>query len=421
MYVQRLEARPWFETGNKLDGPAAFQLLKQRTENHQSRTRCVYVHIPFCESICDFCALYTKAVKHDQVAVFDNYLDTTLSAIRAHPYANIGTTPTTVHFGGGTPLHIGLERFSKLVSTLREAFGHDVNTEWAIEVTTSSMTEETLTALKALDFKRIHLGIQTLDDGIRKSCGRQETKSQCLEKVRLVKQAGFHQSVDLIIGLEGMTEELVLQDLEQLYETGVRMFSLCELRHRSKRQYAQCHTQDRIEQNYQFWQVVWAFMSERDLKPIHIGQFGRDYEDNLYFTHPARNEDCIAIGPYAHGSYGNLYYSNKLLPEYHKATIAVDGLIQHAVEYPGDIQVIRQLESELLAHHVSDTTLSFVSDTYGDDFSAILTAWQKQGYLQQLNDHHYTLSCEGSWYVGNMCLHLRQLPQLHSQREIGVG
>ncbi len=421
MYAQRLEAHPWFESGNKLEGTKAFQLLKQQTENHLSRAYCVYVHIPFCDSICDFCALYTKAVKHDQDAVFDAYLDTTLSAIREHPLANIGTTPTTVHFGGGTPLHIGMERFSQLVYVLRDALGFDASTEWAIEVTTSSLTEDTLNALKALNFKRIHLGIQTLDDNIRQSCRRRETKSQCLEKVSLVEQAGFHQSVDLIIGLDGMTEAIVLQDLEQLYEAGVRMFSLCELRHRSNRQYAQCHTKDRLEQNYQFWQVIWAFMSERDLKPIHIGQFGRDYEDNLYYTHPARQEDCMAIGPYAHGSCGDLYYSNKLLPEYDKSDVAIDGLIQHAVQYPDSIQMIRHLESELLAHHVSKKILSVVKDYYGADFSTILTGWLKQGYLLQVSDHEYTLSCDGSWYVGNMCLHLRQLPILRTQRQQYVG
>ena len=86
MYAQRLEARPWFEAGTKLDGAKAFQLLKEQTVNHLSQQYCVYVHIPFCESICDFCALYTKAVRHDQTAVFDKYLETTISAIGAHPY-----------------------------------------------------------------------------------------------------------------------------------------------------------------------------------------------------------------------------------------------------------------------------------------------------------------------------------------------
>ena len=64
------------------------------------------------------------------------------------------------------------------------------------------------------------------------------------------------------------------------------------------------------------WLEFWDLMHALGLQPIHHGQFGRSQADNLYYTHPARGEDCVAIGPYANGSAASVWYANLLLPDY---------------------------------------------------------------------------------------------------------
>ena len=409
MYDERIESHPWFDVGRHLEGHEAYQFLQSQRQDHAQRQRCIYVHIPFCDSICDFCALYTRAVPAHNDNVFDQYVSQIKYAIEQHPFAGQGHAPTTVHFGGGTPLHIGTQRFRTIVDHLHTYFGNQSNCEWAVETNTSSITPDTLGFLQSVGIQRIHIGIQTLDNNIRKTIGRRETGEQCLEKIQLAQQTGFFLSVDLIIGLDGMDENILLDDLQQLYAAGIRMFSICELRHRNKRAFAQCHTPQRILQNRQLWQIIWQFMQSHQLIPIHLGQFGRSYDDNRYFTHPARGEDCIAIGPYAHGSCGPLYYANKLMPGYYDATATHDGLINHATFFTPELQCIRQLESELLTHRISQHCVENMLACYGNVFHATFCTWLDNGYLHLDESGYYVLGEEGSWYVGNMINHVRHL------------
>ena len=420
MYAQRVETGPWFGVGKTLSGEQAYIKLQNIGSANDNRKQCLYVHIPFCETICSFCALYTKAVKSTQKHIFDEYLSYVLRSLDNHPCVRPSQPPTTVHIGGGSPLHIGLERFTLLTNGLRKAFGDSEKTEWALETTTSSINEETLRILQQLNYQRIHLGIQTLDDSIRVGLGRRETGKQCVAKIEQLHKYEFLTSVDLIIGFDGMTEDVLMRDLSTLYDAGIRMFSICELRFRSLRDRNRLHTPQRLTHNRRLWQCIWNFMEEHGLVPIHLGQFGRDDNDNLYFTHPARGEDCVAIGPYAHGSSGLLYYSNKLLPEYYTAVEEQVSPIAHAVLYDDSIQAIRQLESQLLSHTVTEDVLAQVERFYGTAFLDIFQNWLHHSLLNKAEENAFRLSVDGSWFVGNMIEHLRHLPFQKDKRMVSA-
>ncbi|MFQ5605716.1 MAG: radical SAM protein, partial [bacterium] len=410
-FEQRIEVGPWLEVGHRLDGESAKQILYDNAwhGNPSDRPYCLYVHVPFCTSRCSYCTLYTRAVTANQTETFDEYLWHVEKAVANHPAVPSARPPSTVHFGGGTPLTIGMQRFTKLIAVLRAFFGDSRKCEWAMETTTSSLDQVVMEQLKSQGIDRIHLGIQTLDDEIRRQIKRRESADTAIQKIRQLHASGFLTSVDLIIGFENQTEDTVQSDLEQLYAAGIRMFSICELRHFNIKKEAATDKQMQAK-NRRFWQLIWRFMDEHRLLPIHIGQFGRSYEDNLYFTHPVRGEDCVAIGPYAHGCAGRLYYSNKLLPAYYKAIQADESPIEFAVIYNEDIQTIRQLESELLAHRIAAATIAALAARWPDIWPGILENWFEQQLLQSSSEKDYFgLSCNGSWFVGNMIAEIRQL------------
>ena len=412
-FAQRLESRPWFEAGRPLDGETAREYLIALRERprDQSRPYCVYVHVPFCASICRYCALYTRAVRGDADAVFDEYIERIGHAIASHPGAQSGRGPTTVHFGGGTPLQIGLARFATLTHALRHTFGNPDSCEWALETTTSSLNPHVVATLAELGFQRIHLGIQTLDNRLRQHYRRRESGETAIEKIQSLQQQGFRCSADLIIGLEGSTAAILQEDLQRLHDAGIRMFSLCALRQRSGTKPTVREYQEQSQRNYQFWIVIWRFMAEAGLLPIHSGQFAPSPESNLYYTHPARGEECIAIGPYAHGSAGRLYYSNKLLPGYYAAIQAGSSPIAKAVLYNDRIEAIRNLEWELLAHRIRQPTLEIVELLY-PAFAEILAFWQNRELMMKTEDAStWTVSREGSWFIGNMIVQARQMAE----------
>ncbi len=413
-FEQRIEGRPWFESGLAIDGEAAQEYLDilRSSHNDKPRSYCIYVHVPFCSSICSYCALYTRAVRGDKDRVFDEYLTRVQKSISTHPNAQGSLGPITVHYGGGTPLHIGMERFRKLAHSLRKSFGNPSECEWALETTTSSIDLETIEQLADLNFKRIHLGIQTLDNQYRKRFRRRESGKSAIEKIQLLHEHDFFCSVDLILGFENATESLLEEDLSRLFEAGVRMFSICELRQRSGKKLTTRDHQEQSQRNYNLWKTVWHFMEDHKLIPIHLGQFAQSHENNLYYTHPARGEDCVAIGPYAHGSAGRLYYANKLLPDYYKAIESGTSPIGIAVLYDDRIQIIRDLERELLAHRILKKTLEKVMSVYTESFEKKLKFWLSHELLIQSQDKlSLTLSREGSWFIGNMIKQIRQLAE----------
>lgn len=413
-FAQRFEMGPWFEVGQKLDGAAAHTCLSAESAEHgrPARPYCIYVHVPFCPARCTYCALYTREVTHDQDRVFDEYLDTVREAIAAHPCAHRRQPPTTVHFGGGTPLSIGSKRFAELTSAIRDAFGDSNACEWAVETTTSSIAPDTIAALKELGFQRLHLGIQTLNDEIRRYIGRRESGGRAIERIQLLHASGFLLSIDLIIGFEQSTEAILLDDLNRLYNAGIRMFSICELRNLSRTGTDDRQRRDEISRNYNFWQYLWQFMEEHQLIPIHLGQFARSYQDNLYYTHPARGEDCIALGPYAHGSAGRLYYANKLLPHYYDALREKSSAIEFGVLYSHEIQKLRNLESQLLAHRILTRTVEEVKAIHNYSFNHLWDFWSEHALVVEGKDgESFGLSQEGSWFVGNLIAQVRQLAQ----------
>jgi oxygen-independent coproporphyrinogen-3 oxidase len=414
-FDQRIESHPWFEVGDAIDGEAAKKYLAlERQSKGLPHPYCIYVHVPFCESICRFCALYTRGVRVNDDAVFDQYIDFVKQSIVNHPNANTGLGPTTVHFGGGTPLHIGLERFAVLTQTLKKAFGSPQSCEWALETTTSSLSHATLEVLRGLGFQRIHLGIQTLNDRLRKYYGRHESGEAAIDKLRFFLEQGFLCSVDLIIGFQDSTEEMLRNDLQRLYEVGIRMFSICELRQRIGKSLTAKQHEEQSQRNYHLWRIIWQFMQSKGLVPIHLGQFANSQKSNLYYTHPARSEDCVAIGPYAHGSSGRLYYSNKLLPDYYAAIQAGNSPIEKAVLYDDCLEAVLDLERELLAHQVSLKTLNKVTNVFSCSFPDLLLFWETRGLLLPEGDaSSWTISAEGSWFIGNMIMQLRKIAEYH--------
>lgn len=413
-YPTRLESGPWFAAGTRLDGETVQRRLETARLHSNNRPYSVYVHVPFCGSICSFCALYTRAVAPDDAQVLDEYLECVTESLASHPWAHRAEPPTTVHFGGGTPLFLGLKRFSALVGAVRDAFGTSASCEWAIETTTSSLDPETVEMLASLGFQRIHLGIQTLHDETRRRVGRHETGAKAVERISALESQGFFTSVDLIVGFEGVGLSIVEDDLRRLYDAGVRMFSICELRERGTTRLGVRDVGAKARETYAIWRGIWDFMASTGLKPIHLGQFARTQEENLYFTHPARGEDCVAIGPYAHGSSGHMYFGNLLMPEYYDAIRGGRSPIGSGIEYGEPARAIRLLERELLAHRLSTATLDELACTFPGAFPPLLASWIDKGLVTATADTA-TLTLDGSWFVGNMVFEARALAERTAQ------
>lgn len=156
---------------------------------------CVYIHIPFCEKKCNYCAFCSfELTKYKE-----EYLNSLTKEIE---YFYKNEPLKTLYFGGGTPSLLETKDFKRILSL----FNFNSNTETTLELNPSSLTLEKLKDLKELGFNRLSLGVQSFDDEILKIIGRTHNRVQTFSAIENIKKAGFDNfSIDLMYGLPNQT------------------------------------------------------------------------------------------------------------------------------------------------------------------------------------------------------------------------
>lgn len=128
---------------------------------------------------------------------------------------------STVHLGGGTPTFLGETGLTRVVECCRECFHVSSDTEWALEATVESLTTGMIAAMHALGFRRLHIGVQSLEDPVRAEIGRRRPAAEVLEKVEATLARGWVVSVDLLCRLPLQTLEGFVAGIETLTAAGV--------------------------------------------------------------------------------------------------------------------------------------------------------------------------------------------------------
>ena len=198
-YVQALEQRR--------TGPAAMALPLS-----------LYVHIPFCESLCYYCACNKIITKHhDRSLPYLRYLgkevDLHVQRIGA------GQTVSQLHLGGGTPTFFNDDELGELMAMLRRNFSLVPGGEYSIEVDPRTVDAGRLETLARLGFNRLSFGVQDFDPLVQKAVHRIQPAEKVFALVDAARGLGFESiNVDLIYGLPKQTPESFDRTLAQVAE-----------------------------------------------------------------------------------------------------------------------------------------------------------------------------------------------------------
>lgn len=177
----------------------------------------IYIHIPFCERKCSYCAFVSFCLSKSER---ERYINSLLDEIE-----NYSTTKKvkSIYLGGGTPSLLSKDEIFAIFSKLREKFDIDETAEITIEVNPNSVDEEKLRAYKAVGINRISVGVQSLSNKTLKSIGRLHTKEEAIEKLKLIGKYFDNISADLILGLSG--EKSVTNYAKNLIKLNVKHIS----------------------------------------------------------------------------------------------------------------------------------------------------------------------------------------------------
>lgn len=167
----------------------------------------LYVHIPFCESLCYYCACNKIITRHHGKAdEYLHYLDRELNLHTEH--LGLGQTLTQLHLGGGTPTFMSDVQLRALMAMLRRSFSFDPGGEYSIEVDPRTVDANRLAVLAELGFNRLSFGVQDFDPVVQKAVHRIQPAEQVFALVGAARSLGFESiNVDLIYGLPQQTPD----------------------------------------------------------------------------------------------------------------------------------------------------------------------------------------------------------------------
>jgi len=169
----------------------------------------LYVHIPFCESLCYYCACNKIITKHhDRATAYINYLKREVDLHIQHMGA--GQTVSQLHFGGGSPTFLSDDELREVMGMLRRNFNLTPNGEYSIEIDPRTIDNQRLDALAEMGFNRLSFGVQDFEPAVQKAVHRIQPAEQVFDLVHAARERGFESiNVDLIYGLPEQTPESV--------------------------------------------------------------------------------------------------------------------------------------------------------------------------------------------------------------------
>ena len=189
----------------------------------------IYLHIPFCQSKCAYCAFNSYPARHFDVNGYLAALDKEIVNMTAHPLIRQKKF-FSLFIGGGTPTIYSGRQLGRLIRSCRKLYHFTNHPEVSIETNPNQINLETLSGLKEAGANRLSIGIQSFADPLLKRLGRTHTAGEGLKAIDLARKAGFENiNLDLMYGLPGQGPEDWQQTLETALAAGPEHLAIYEL------------------------------------------------------------------------------------------------------------------------------------------------------------------------------------------------
>lgn len=213
------------------DGAAHAAWMERRGIGGVLRPLSLYVHIPFCASICYYCACNKVVTRdHGRSARYLRYLEREVELRVGHLGAE--RRVTQLHLGGGTPTFLSHEEMCTLMQVLHRNFEIDPGCEISIEVDPRSIDVDTMQHLAVLGFNRISIGVQDTDPGVQRAINRVQSVEMTMAALASARAAGFASvNFDLIYGLPRQTPATFGRTLEHVIEAAPDRIALYSYAH----------------------------------------------------------------------------------------------------------------------------------------------------------------------------------------------
>jgi oxygen-independent coproporphyrinogen-3 oxidase len=402
----------------------------------------LYLHIPFCDTVCYYCGCNKIVTKNrEKASTYLGYLKREI-ALQGKLFAGFNQVEQ-LHFGGGTPTYLSDAQMDDLMQHIRRWFvlADDEKGEYSIEVDPRSVTAERIHTLRRQGFNRISLGVQDFNDEVQKAVNRIQPEEKTLEVIRAAREAGFRSvSIDLIYGLPKQTVMTINQTLSKVIAANpdrIAVYHYAHLPHLFKPQ-RRIHEADlpssdakldmlslcirRLEEAGYVYIGMDHFAKPTDELAIaqRQGRLHRNFQG--YSTHA--DSDLVACGVSAISSVGMCYSQNaKTLEEYYDRLDHDELPVARGYQLSMD-DVLRRFIIQMLMCNF-ELSIRSLEEAYPITFDAYfaieleqLKELQAMGLLT-IDDDWIEVTLKGRLLIRNICMvfdrHLQHARRLQSE------
>ncbi|MCG6940725.1 MAG: oxygen-independent coproporphyrinogen III oxidase [Thiohalocapsa sp.] len=340
-----------------------------RETNSSGRPLSLYFHIPFCDTVCFYCACNKIATKDRSLV--QPYLDRVYQELAMQSALfDDDRVVEQLHWGGGTPTFISHDQMRELMAQTRKHFklADDETGEFSIEIDPREAHGDTVELLRELGFNRMSLGVQDFDPRVQKAVNRIQTEDETMAVLEAARSAGFRSiSIDLIYGLPHQTAESFMQTVERIIAVGPDRLSVFNYAHLPTRFMPQRRIKDDDlpppEVKLEILQATTERLGEAGWLYIGMDHFARPDDElaraqrdgTLYrnFQGYSTHADCdlIGLGVTSIGKVGTTYGQNRReLDAYYEDIDAGRLPVFRGIELNRDDEIRRDVITRLICH-----------------------------------------------------------------------
>ncbi|MFA6063255.1 MAG: oxygen-independent coproporphyrinogen III oxidase [Gallionella sp.] len=399
--------------------------LEKREIGGIARPLSLYIHIPFCNTLCFYCAC-NKVITKDRSksAEYVRYLIKEMQ-MQAKLLGERQVVEQ-LHFGGGTPTFLSDDEIRQVMAAIRENFKMVEDGEYSIEIDPRKVTDETIALLGAEGFNRISIGVQDFDDAVQRAVNRIQSEEETLGIIKAARANGFKSvSIDLIYGLPKQTLEGFGVTLDKVIAANPDRLSIYNYAHMPTlfKPQRRIHDEDLPSGQLKLDILSMAVSKLTGAGYVYIGMdhFAKP-EDELavaqcqsrlhrnfqgYSTHS--DCDLIALGVSAIGKIGPTYSQNyRDLESYYDALERDQLPIMRGMELNADDLVRRAIIQDLMCHfELVKQTLNIAYlidfDSYFETEMEELRDYEREGLLE-MSDEGIRVTPKGRMLIRNICM-----------------
>jgi oxygen-independent coproporphyrinogen-3 oxidase len=351
----------------------------------------LYFHIPFCDTVCYYCAcnkIITKNRKHAEPYLNNLFQEIALQG----RLFDSKRTVNQLHWGGGTPTFLTVQQMQQLMDATRQHFNlrDDDSREYSIEIDPRAVDSRTIPLLRELGFNRLSLGVQDFDPEVQKAVNRIQSEQQTFDVLNTAREQGFGSiSIDLIYGLPLQTVASFSKTLDRILEVKPDRLSIFNYAHLPSRFKTQRQIRDDdlpdSKTKLEILQMVITRLQEQGYVYIGMDHFARpddelaisQRENKLYrnFQGYSTHSDCdlVGLGITSIGRIADSYIQNVKDLESYSFQISQNQLpVFKGLMLTADDKLRRLVITQLICHF--NLQFSEIEQQFGIDFSAYFSS-----------------------------------------------